>query len=269
MKGPVRFVERDDAKGRLLRAAQRDAPPARAHRQAAAAIVAASAASATAAGAVRGVALKWIVTAALAMGLGAAVNFPSRGVEQPTPPPAERVETPVDTETAPRGESRREPQEVEEAGARKAAATAGSDSTRDGGASTLSRRSSPQNRAEPVHHAEPLPRRQRAETETAGANERASLPQAEPRRPSLSDELVLLDRAKRCLDAQDAAGALDELDRYASSFPTGRLAPEALVLRIAVLARKGDRARARELYDQLLATSPDSPLCERARALVE
>jgi hypothetical protein len=80
---------------------------------------------------------------------------------------------------------------------------------------------------------------------------------------------VALDSAKRQLDQGDSAGVLIALDRYARDFPAGRLQPEALALRAEALERHGDRALAMHLYERLVREYPESPLCERVRAIVE
>jgi TolA-binding protein len=97
---------------------------------------------------------------------------------------------------------------------------------------------------------------------------RAPIARETPRAPSLTDELMALDSAKRLLDQGDSAGVLIALDRYARDFPAGRLQPEALALRAEALERHGDHALAMPLYERLVREYPDSPLCDRVRAIV-
>jgi hypothetical protein len=86
--------------------------------------------------------------------------------------------------------------------------------------------------------------------------------------PELSQELRLLDGAKRALAAGDSAGAAVILDRYAREFPHGRLAQESVAIRIRVLARSGDRERALALYERLAKSDRASPYLEGLRELL-
>jgi outer membrane protein assembly factor BamD (BamD/ComL family) len=66
----------------------------------------------------------------------------------------------------------------------------------------------------------------------------------------------------------DVATALDALDSYDRTFPSGTLAPEAAVLRVQALLARGDRAAAIALTDAFLRAHPASPYAAKMRALV-
>ena len=68
-----------------------------------------------------------------------------------------------------------------------------------------------------------------------------------PPRPSLTDEVALIDDVLAWLRTSDPAGALKLLDRYDQQFPRGALAPEATVARIEALVASGNVARAKEI----------------------
>lgn len=85
---------------------------------------------------------------------------------------------------------------------------------------------------------------------------------------SLSAELRLLDAARAALDASDPAAAEHALDGYARRFPHGRLVPEAAVLRLAVLVKRGDHATARGLAARLLGTPGYETYGPRIRSLL-
>jgi hypothetical protein len=85
---------------------------------------------------------------------------------------------------------------------------------------------------------------------------------------TLSDEVGALQAARVALANQDPGAALASLDRYKARFPSGRLAPEATVLRIEALVARGDRSQASALANQLEASSPDSPYIERIESML-
>ncbi len=85
----------------------------------------------------------------------------------------------------------------------------------------------------------------------------------------LAAEVEALDQARRALESRDAERALLALDAHAARFGTPRLAPEATVLRIEALIAKGQRERARELAERVLATQPDNPHAGRVRAILQ
>jgi outer membrane protein assembly factor BamD (BamD/ComL family) len=84
----------------------------------------------------------------------------------------------------------------------------------------------------------------------------------------LSDEVATLQVARIALADRDANAALAALDRYKSRFATGRLGPEATVLRIEALMLRGDRAQASALADRFESSNPKSPYAERIRSIV-
>jgi hypothetical protein len=99
----------------------------------------------------------------------------------------------------------------------------------------------------------------------------SSAPAEKPKTPSASvaEAIALLDAARKALDSGDMAGAVSQLDRYDGRFPKGPLRPEADLLRIETLVRRGDRAAARALADALAIQLPGSAHAQRARDLVD
>lgn len=96
----------------------------------------------------------------------------------------------------------------------------------------------------------------------------SSVPRAKPiagARPTLERELELLDRARKEATAGDASAALAVLDDYEKLGKHGSLMAEARLLRIQVLAKAGDSARAAALAARFISDYPDSPLTDRAR----
>ena len=85
---------------------------------------------------------------------------------------------------------------------------------------------------------------------------------------SLSTEIRILDIARAAVDAHNPAAAHRALDSYTQRFPHGRLKPEATVLRLAVLVRQGNRATARSLAAQLLASESYKAYEYRIRSLL-
>ena len=98
-------------------------------------------------------------------------------------------------------------------------------------------------------------------------------PAAVPRQPTrpadaLSAELRVLDTARTAVDARDPAAAQRALDGYARQFPRGHLQPEAAVLRLAVLVQQGERASAKALATELLASATYQAYEPRIRSLL-
>lgn len=91
---------------------------------------------------------------------------------------------------------------------------------------------------------------------------------AAPRAPSLSDELVLLESARRALSRGEPRKALALLDDHGRSFRKPRLSVEASVLRIEAAAASGDRARAVRLGREFLARPGSGPYERRIRSLI-
>jgi hypothetical protein len=75
----------------------------------------------------------------------------------------------------------------------------------------------------------------------------------------------MLDRARAALAAGDTARALAALDEHARATKASPLAAEATLLRIQVLARAGQAAKADELARRFVEADPGSTLAERAR----
>ena len=91
---------------------------------------------------------------------------------------------------------------------------------------------------------------------------------ANPTDESLSAEIRILDVARAAVDARNPAAAQRALDSYAQRFPQGHLKPEAEVLRLAVLVRQGNRAAAKSLAAQLLASESYKAYEYRIRSLL-
>jgi hypothetical protein len=83
--------------------------------------------------------------------------------------------------------------------------------------------------------------------------------------PALSAEIVALDAARAALARGDAVGALALLDRYARTYPRGRLELEAEVLRIDALANSGQTSAAKSRAATFLRQHPSSLLASRVR----
>jgi hypothetical protein len=105
----------------------------------------------------------------------------------------------------------------------------------------------------------------------------AAAESAEPaaRRPApttpadtLSEELAVLDQARRALAQHDHAAALARLDDYARRFPRRHLASEATVLRIETLVKSGNTALAKKVGKDFLARQPNSPYGKRVTSLI-
>ncbi len=84
----------------------------------------------------------------------------------------------------------------------------------------------------------------------------------------LSEEIRLVDGARAALVADDPRRALRELDAYARAFPSGKLAEEASVLRIEVLAKLGDRASAERLAGEFVQAHPTSGHLRKIRSIL-
>ncbi len=77
---------------------------------------------------------------------------------------------------------------------------------------------------------------------------------------ALAAEIALLRRAHRAVDAGDGRRALALLDEHDAAFPRGRLAEEALGLRVRALRLTGDTGAARAALDALRTRHPSSVL---------
>jgi hypothetical protein len=78
-------------------------------------------------------------------------------------------------------------------------------------------------------------------------------------RPTLAEEVALLDSARRSLINGNAAGALTALDKHGRDFASGSLGAEAAVLKIDAMVARGDRAGAAAAARAFLAAYPQSP----------
>lgn len=92
-------------------------------------------------------------------------------------------------------------------------------------------------------------------------------PSVTPARP-IAEELRLIEHARSAIAANDFTSAERALASHARAFPTGTFAEEARVLRIDVMAHRGNRARARAAARAYLAAHPASPYEPRLRALL-
>ncbi|HEX3593879.1 MAG TPA: hypothetical protein VHU80_02225 [Polyangiaceae bacterium] len=86
---------------------------------------------------------------------------------------------------------------------------------------------------------------------------------------SLSDEIDVLDRARRALASHDPGGALRLLDAHDSDFPAPRLSQEATVLRVEALFASGRGNEGRRLGELLLRDEPSSAHAKRIRSLLD
>lgn len=106
-------------------------------------------------------------------------------------------------------------------------------------------------------------------TAASGETEPTPPPPLAPQQAdSLKAELRLLDEARAALDARQPVEAARALDSHAQRFPQGHLAPEARVLRLAVLIRQGDAVAARSLGQELLASESYRTYAPRIRSLL-
>ncbi|HWA73453.1 MAG TPA: outer membrane protein assembly factor BamD [Polyangiaceae bacterium] len=93
----------------------------------------------------------------------------------------------------------------------------------------------------------------------------ARAPKATASSADLTAELAAIEKARSALSAGDASGALSQLDAYSRTYPRGRLALEAEVLRIDALARSGQRDAAKKRAEQFVRRHPNSVLNARVR----
>jgi hypothetical protein len=91
-------------------------------------------------------------------------------------------------------------------------------------------------------------------------------PAAAAQAKSLADEVAALDRARQALEAKDPNAALRVLEDRQRRHGAGRMAPEATLLRIRALVRKGDHAGAEAVARAYFASDPNGPYAARIRA---
>ena len=118
--------------------------------------------------------------------------------------------------------------------------------------------------------ASPPPIKDRVTTESIAPPSAGYAIEPKPRdaKRSLEREMQLLDTARRALAENAAADALSALRRYSSEFAAGALAPEARLLEVRALLQSGERARANELGQRIIASAPESQHAEAVRALL-
>jgi hypothetical protein len=129
----------------------------------------------------------------------------------------------------------------------------------------------------PVTVSRPAPAPERKEIVAPAPEAPAPADAAEPavRRPAqsnppdtLSEELAVLDQARRALAKHDHNTALSRLDEYTVRFPKRRLSSEATVLRIETLVKSGDTAQAARLGRDFLGRQPNGPYAKRVSSLI-
>ncbi|HWZ92766.1 MAG TPA: hypothetical protein VNW92_28065 [Polyangiaceae bacterium] len=89
-----------------------------------------------------------------------------------------------------------------------------------------------------------------------------------PKKSSLPEQVLSLDRARVALNSGDASAALAEIARYRNTWPRGVFLTEASVLEIEALARRGEIVLAGMRAQAFVTAHPDSPQAERLRALI-
>lgn len=92
----------------------------------------------------------------------------------------------------------------------------------------------------------------------------APKPAPAPKKPSVEDELVLLQQAQAAMGGGDPARALALLDEHAKRFPSGALAEEREGQRVLARCALG-RPDAQSGAEKFLASHPDAPVASRVR----
>lgn len=122
------------------------------------------------------------------------------------------------------------------------------------------------------------PEAQQPEAVTSAELPQAETPSAAPAprvdsrsgaQSALTAELAALDAVRGRLGAGDASGALTLLDEYSRTYPRGRLALEAEVLRIDALAKSGQSSAASRRAEAFLRRHPNSVLASRVRGYLQ
>ncbi len=85
----------------------------------------------------------------------------------------------------------------------------------------------------------------------------------------LSDQIALIDAARRALSTGEIDQAETLAANYETKFPHGAFSEEAEAIRITALNKNGDAAKARVLGAAFLQAHPSSPYATRIRALVD
>jgi outer membrane protein assembly factor BamD (BamD/ComL family) len=84
----------------------------------------------------------------------------------------------------------------------------------------------------------------------------------------LSEEVSLLDEARRQLVNHDGPAAMRAASTYLTRFPAGRLGDEAQVLRVDAAFLIGGRSASAPLAEAFLREHPDSPHAPALRELL-
>jgi outer membrane protein assembly factor BamD (BamD/ComL family) len=84
----------------------------------------------------------------------------------------------------------------------------------------------------------------------------------------LAREIALLDRARAELAAGRSSEALATLELREREIDSPLLTPEATLIRIEALVRRGDITPARAVAERFLAQNPSSAQAERVRRLL-
>lgn len=91
----------------------------------------------------------------------------------------------------------------------------------------------------------------------------------EIKKPTLAEEVALLDSARRALTAGDVPSALQALERHAQTFQGGALTAEAAVLRIEALTARGDKSKAMAQARAFLSAFPKDPHATHVQNLLQ
>jgi TolA-binding protein len=125
--------------------------------------------------------------------------------------------------------------------------------------------------------AEPAPEPAAPADPAATAETPEPTPAPEPRRSppaspaaasSISEEIRVLDEARRAIAAGDSAAAKRALEQHRRQYPRGALAEEAVLLQIESLARQGKRGKAKALAERFRASHPNSPHLRRIESVL-
>ncbi|HMJ12533.1 MAG TPA: hypothetical protein VK524_14010 [Polyangiaceae bacterium] len=118
-------------------------------------------------------------------------------------------------------------------------------------------------------------RARRVEADPSKSNSVAQAPSAVPSPPpaspeteALASEIKLIDSARRALRGGDSAEAERALREHEQNFSSGMLAPEAEVLRIELLQKRGNHDAAAAAARNFLTAHPASPHAGRVRAVL-
>jgi hypothetical protein len=115
----------------------------------------------------------------------------------------------------------------------------------------------------------PKPVETRRTTPKPSAHERRSIaPEPEPSSAStLREEMALLSRGQAAFNEGNHDAALAAFDEHRSRFPSGALASERELKRIATLCRMGRTAEARTAADSYASRRPGSPSARKALSI--